>query len=179
MFRDVHMYLCVYVSTHVRVGAGACRDTRSWHWVCSPGTHHLTFWSRLSFLNLELAGLARLAGQGAPSAGVSPVLGLWRSAAVPGLCCGVLGNEVRSSHMHSQSLPDSHLHSPACVYEIAVFHSPSPRFYHKSKNLYETALILFSLANRTPSDLTHFQCAKRSLHFRLSSFPPLVSQHCF
>lgn len=130
-------------------------------------------------LNLELADLARLAGQGAPSACVSPVLGLWRSAAVSGLCCGVLGNEVRSSHMHSQSLPDSHLHSPACVYEIAVFHSPSPRFYHKSKNLYETALILFSLANRTPSDLTHFQCAKRSLHFQLSSFPPLVSQHCF
>lgn len=110
---------------------------------------------------------------------VSPVLGLWTYAAVPGLHCRVLGSELQSSYLHCKKFTDSHRHSPASMYKRTVFHVPSPSFYQKSKkSLSETGLILCSLASPSQSDPTHFQFMESSRHFQLSYFAPLFPPHC-
>lgn len=108
--------------------------------------------------------------------------GLWSYAAMPGLHCVVLGchawpslcgvGEWTPVLLHSKNFTDSHLHSPLCIYKIAVFHLPSPRLYLKSKtNLSETGLILFSW--QAPLSVTWHTFSWRSAHCISSSLPLL------
>lgn len=96
-------------------------------WLCKPWQHVSKFLYVFvcvcvyTCVCVYMCMLARFGWPESPMnapACVSPVLGLRRYAAIPGLYCRVLGNGPRFSYLYSKNFADSHLPSPACIYKI-------------------------------------------------------------